>query len=163
MTTKTFTAHWLDSKYLTIAGMSKLVVHREFVENQEYGALWRVVFLHDEKYWQVSYQTPIGQAHVDTWFDEEEVTATQVQPQAKFVTEWVPVGQARAVRCTASLVAAPPDGTVLGTCDMDAPFLVALLEGSKIESVERCPAHAHMLITSPVTFRLVQEVKRRWR
>lgn len=161
MSTRTFRAEWLDAQHIASPAFSKLVVHHEFGENQEYGTTWTAVFLYDGKHWQVTYQTPLGEAHADTWFDEEEVTAVEVRPQGKFITEWVPVRPHHSNRCKAQIASAPGD-RVTSTCDMDAPFLLVVRNGDATETWERCIPHAHMALTSMTVFPLVEEVRRRW-
>lgn len=161
MSTRTFTAEWLEAHHIDDPFSCKLVVHREFGENQDYGTTWTAVFLHDGKHWQVTYQTPLGEAHADTWFDEDEVTAVEVRPQGKFITEWVPVKPHHGGRCKAQVLFAPSD-RLTGTCGMDAPFLLAVRNGDETETLERCIAHAHAALTSMETFPLIEEVRRRW-
>lgn len=161
MSTRSFPVEWLERHHIAVTGMSKLVVHREFGEQQEYGSTWTVVFTDDGKYWQVTYQKPTGQAYVDTWFGDLNITATEVRPQPKFVTEWVPVRPNHSGRCKEPIASAPGD-TVISTCDMDAPFLLALAKGNSTASLERCVPHALMILTSPETFPLIEEVRRRW-
>ena len=163
MTTRAFTAEWLEANYIDSRFFGKLVVHREFVENQEYGSIWMAVFLYDGKHWQVTYQTPLGGARVDTWFGDEEVQATEVRPITKSFTEWIPVEKDSRNRCTVSLAATPPDGSPSGSCDMDAPFLITIRSDSGLDCIESCIAHAHMMLTSVETFGVVEEVNRRWR
>lgn len=155
MTTRTFSADWLDSEYISVNVPNKLVVHREFVESQEYGSVWTAVFLCDGKYWEVTYQEPFGEAHADTWFDEEDVTATQVSPAPKFVTEWVPVTRNRAGLCKES-------AGRLGLCGVEAPFLIAVRRDGVLNALERCVEHGRALITSPDEFDKIEEVRRRW-
>lgn len=161
MSERVFTVEWLEAHHIDNPFWGKLVVHREFGENQEYGTTWTAVFLYDGRHWQVTYQTPLGEAHVDTWFDQEEVTAVEVRPQGRFITEWVPVKPHHGGRCKAGLPLAPEDHA--GTCDLEAPFLLAVRNGNKTETWERCIAHAHMALTSAETFPLIEEVRRRWR
>lgn len=156
MTTRTFPAAWLDAHHIAVNGMSKLVVHREFGEHQEWGSTWTAVFLDDERYWQVTYQEPnTSEVHVDTWFDDEDVVATQVSPAPKFVTEWVPVKKNRSGLCKART-------GLLGFCDTEAPFLIAIRCGGVLDALERCVEHGKALITSPETFDQIEEVRRRW-
>ncbi len=159
MSTRTFPVEWLERNHIAVDGMSRLVVHREFAENQEYGALWNVVFEDGGRYWRVTYQTPLGEGHADTWFDDLEIIATEVRPQAKFVTEWVPVRPHNGGRCTEKVAGSTGKAS---TCDLDAPFIIAMTSGNEVESHERCVAHTHMILGSPRTFHLIQEVRRRW-
>lgn len=160
MTTRTFPSGWLDARHIAVNLDNKLVVHREFGEHQEWGSTWTVVFMDEGRYWEVTYQEPnTSEVQADTWFDEENVVATEVRPQPKFVTDWVPVRPHSGGRCKEPIVSG---GTVFGACDLAAPFLLAVTQGNKVETWERCVAHAHMLITSPETFHLIEEVRRRW-
>lgn len=152
--TRTFTAEWLDSHYISIPGISGKVCHREFVENQEYGAIWQVVFLEDDRYWRVTCQTPLGEGHADTWFDEENVEASEVVPRGTFATQWVPKKWDTAGSCTAE---------ANGVCGQAAPFLVAVRSGETgIETLERCERHTRMMVLSSAQFEQIQEVRRRW-
>ena len=161
MSTRTFPVEWLERNHIAVDGMSRLVVHREFAENQEYGALWNAVFEDGGRYWRVTYQTPLGEGHADTWFDDLEIIATEVRPQAKFVTEWVPVTQKPGGRC-GELITTAPGGIVVGRCDTEAPFLLAVRKGSEIRTLERCVAHTNVILHSRERFPLVEEVRRRW-
>lgn len=160
MSTRTFPVEWLERNHIAVNGMSRLVVHREFEENQEYGALWSVVFTDEDRYWRVTYQTPLGEAHADTWFDDLEIIATEVRPQAKFVTEWVPVRPHDGGKCAERVTGSTGKAS---TCDLDAPFIIAMASGNEVASHERCAAHTRMILNSPQAFHLVQEVRRRWR
>ena len=154
MTTRTFTAEWLDAHSIDNPFVGKMVVHREFVENQEYGTVWKAVFSHDGKHWQITYQTPLGEADADTWFDEREVKATEVCPRGTFVTSWVPVHRVTAGTCTAN---------ANGVCGREAPFLVALRSGETgIKTVERCARHLRAMFMSAEGTEAIQEVRRRW-
>lgn len=155
MTTRIFTAEWLDAHRIDNPFVSKMVVHREFVENQEYGTVWMAVFSHEGKHWQVTYQTPLGEAEADAWFDEKEVRATEVCPRGTFVTSWVPVHRVTSGTCVAS-----PGKKV---CGQDAPFLMARRSGETgIETLELCARHLRSMFLSPEGTELIQEVRRRW-
>ena len=159
-TVRSFPVEWLERHHIAVEGMSKLVVHREFVEHQEYGSLWAVVFKDEGRYWKTSYLEPnISEVHVETWGDDLDIEAVEVRPQPKFVTEWVPVRPNNSGQCTEPLMAS---GKVIGSCDLAAPFLVAISQGNKIVSLERCVAHAHQIMSQPETFPIVEEVRRRW-
>lgn len=159
---RTFPVEWLERHHIAVEGMSKLVVHREFVEHQEYGSLWFVVFQDEGRYWKASYLEPnTSEVHVDTWGDHLEIPAVEVRPVPKFVTEWVATTSNRGGTCKAALAEAFSD-TVLGPCGLAAPFVLAVTKGNKIESLERCVAHAHQMMSSPETFPLIEEVRRRW-
>lgn len=161
-TIRKFPVEWLERNHIAVNGMSKLVVQREFVEHQEYGSLWSVVFQDDGSYWKTSYLEPnTSEVHVDTWGDELEIEAVEVRPQPKFVTEWVPVSSSHGGRCNAALTSALDD-TPIAPCGLAAPFLIAVCKGSKVITLERCVAHAHQMMASPETFHLIEEVRRRW-
>lgn len=161
--TRTFPVEWLERHHIAVEGMSKLVVHREFVEHQEYGSLWSVVFTDEGRHWKTSYLEPnTSEVHVETWGGDLDVQAVEVRPRPKFVTEWVPVRPNVGGQCKAALTGAFGDAE-LGPCGLAAPFLIAVAKGSKTETLERCVAHAHQMMSSPETFPLIEEVRRRWR
>lgn len=152
---RTFPVEWLERHHIAVAGMSELVVHRQFGEHQEYGSTWTVVFMDDGRYWEATYQDAnTSEVHVDTWFDEELVTATEVVPRGTFVTQWVPKKWDTAGVCTAEAD---------GVCGQAAPFLVAIRSGETgIQTLERCERHTRMLVLSADDFERIQEVRRRW-
>lgn len=154
MTTRTFRSDWLDAHHIAVTGMSSRVVHREFGEHQEWGSTWTAVFEEGGKYWQVVYQVPnTSEVEADTWFDDNNVVATEVVPRGTFVTSWVPARQATGGTCAG----------VWGTCGQPAPFLVARRSGETgIETLERCERHLRLMFTSAEETEKIQEVKRRW-
>ena len=157
-----FSVEWLERNHIATTGMSKLVVHREFVEHQEYGSLWSVVFMDEGRYWKTSYLEPnTSEVHVETWGGDPDVEAVEVRPYPKFVTEWIPFKPHSGGRCTEP-VTSPQDGAPIGTCNLAAPFVLGVTMGNKIETLERCVGHTHLLVSSPETFPLVEEVRRRW-
>lgn len=154
MTTRTFPTGWLDARYIAVDLKNDLVVHREFGEHQEWGSTWTVVFTDGGKYWQVTYQVPnTSEVEAETWFGDEEVTATEVVPRGTFTTQWVPKKWDTAGACTG----------VWGTCGQPAPFLVARRSGETgIETLERCERHLRLMFTSAEETERIQEVRRRW-
>ncbi len=154
MTTRTFSADWLDAHHIAVTGMNGRVAHREFGEHQEWGSTWTAVFEDGGKYWRVTYQMAnTSEVEVDTWFGDENVVAIEVVPRGTFVTSWVKPGRAGDGTC----------GGVWGSCGQAAPFLVAIRSGETgVETLERCERHLRLMFTSAEDTERLQEVKRRW-
>jgi len=157
--TRSFPVEWLERHHIAVTGMSDKVVHRQFVEHQEYGSLWSAVIQDDNRYWKVSYLEPnTSEVHVDTWFDELDVKGEEVFPRGTFVTQWVPKKWDTSGTCAEAF-----GPNLSQVCGEPAPFLVALRSGiTGIETTERCERHLRMMFLSPELVEALQEVRRRW-
>jgi hypothetical protein len=90
-----FKASWLDENKIASGSNSKIVVHREFVDETRWGNIYEVIFRHDGMFWKVHYQEPATelQEGMDTWFEEDEVEATQVEPALTTALHWYAAGE----------------------------------------------------------------------
>lgn len=128
-----FLVEWLECNYIVVDGMSRFVVYCEFVENQEYGVLWNVVFEDGGWYWWVIYQILLGEGYVDIWFDDLEIIVIEVRLQVKFIIEWVLVCLYNGGRCIEKVV-----GLIgkVSICDLDVLFIIVMILGNEVELYE---------------------------
>lgn len=142
MSTRTFSRNWLDRHYITLDLNNPRVVQRSEISQQEWGTVYEVVVKgDDEKFWQMTYrEADLGEIEVDPWYDEEQVSATEVAPVATLSTTWVPVASistpAPAPVCRH--LTAYGEGT---DCRSLAVWAVAYLTGGQPRRTDLCEEH----------------------
>lgn len=89
MTTRIFTPDQLEEFDVPYTNL-----HKEHVDSWRWSEVYTCVFRapDDGKIYQVTYQRPSTEhQECDTWFDQEQITATEVEQQPVTVMQWKPV------------------------------------------------------------------------
>lgn len=138
MNERTFSRDWLEQHYISLDAENSRVVHREVIENREWGALCAAVIRDDDKFWRLKYREVCLGEVGDPWFDADQVSAVEVRPVVSLSTKWIPYATSIVPQPTCRHLTAQGE---VDDCKSLAAWAVACLVGTTPLETHLCDDH----------------------